>query len=446
MPASLPPLVPRWVSLKRTFRFAANPIPIMYDNLKKYGRTYTFHIGGVKKGVATIEPTVIQHILQKNNRNYRKSNIQTGVLKKYVGGGLLTSEGKYWLQQRRLIQPGFHRDRLSALVKLMNQEIEQHFDDIDVSDPVDISTSMHTLAFNIVAKALFSTSISGEEMESLSRNLNLLQEFIIKQVRQPYLLPWFKVSGLMRKHQKLAQITRKSILDVIRQRVESGIAQNDLLQMLLDSRYEDTGEGMTEEQLLDESLILFVAGHETSANALGWIFYLLSRHSESQDKINREIDLVLGGRQAAFSDLMKLTYTRQVIEEALRMYPPAWVVDRVAIEQDEINGIIIPKDALMIIYIYGVHHDENLWDAPNEFKPERFGAEQKAARKPYAYFPFGGGPRLCIGNNFAMMEMQLVLVHFLQRFQISKPSATTKVQPMVTLRPDRKIVLDLIRK
>jgi len=418
----------------------------MYDNLKKYGPTYTFHIGGVKKGVATIEPAVIQHILQKNNRNYRKSNIQTGVLKKYVGGGLLTSEGKYWLKQRRLIQPGFHRDRLSELVQLMNQEIDHHFDAIDLEGPVDLSTSMHQLAFNIVAKAIFSTSISEDEMRSLSGNLNLLQEFIIKQVRQPYLLPWFKVSGLMKKHEQLAQITRKTILDLIRQRIDSGIAQNDLLQMLLDSRYEDSGEGMTEEQLLDESLILFVAGHETSANALAWILYLLSRHPKCQEKITREVDGVLKGRRPAFSDLPSLAYTRQVIEESLRMYPPAWVVDRVALEQDEVNGILIPAGALLIIYIYGVHHNDLLWDAPGEFRPERFGAEEKSSLEPYSYFPFGGGPRLCIGNNFAMMEMQLVLVHFLQRFQFSKPAETTEIQPMVTLRPARKIKLDLTRR
>ncbi len=446
MSASIPPIVPRWVSLQRTFRFAANPVPIMSDNFQKYGRTYSFHIGGVKKGIATVDPAVIQHILQKNNRNYRKSNIQTGVLKKYVGGGLLTSEGAYWLKQRRLIQPGFHHDRLKELVNLMNPEIDHYFQELSLDSSVDISATTHTLAFNIIAKALFSTSIGAEDMRLLSENLNILQEFIIQQVRQPYKLPWFKISGLMRHHDKLAQQTKGIILNLIRQRVASGVPQNDLLQMLLDARYEDTGKGMTEQQLLDESMILFVAGHETSANALAWIFYLLSRHPDSLEKITSEIEHVLAGQTPTFTDLTQLSYTRQVIEEALRIYPPAWVIDRVALEEDEVAGLILPKGALMIIYVYGTHHDPDLWEAPEAFNPERFSPENKLAQTPFAYFPFGGGPRLCIGNNFAMMEMQLVLVHFLQKFQITAPAKSVEIRPMVTLRPKKPIHLKLIKR
>lgn len=430
----------------RTLRFAKNPIPILGSNFDQYGSTYQFHIGGVQKGIATQDPEIIQHILQKNNRNYKKSNIQSGILRRYVGKGLLTSEGKYWLRQRRLIQPGFHRERLQGLVHQMNTMISAYYEEWAGAEEVDISAGMHDLAFAIVAGSLFGTSVDRDTTLTLRKNLTDLQNFIITQVRQPYLLPWLQLSGAMRKNLRLADATKNIIRGIITERRQKSESANDLLQMLLDARYEDTGEGMDDEQLLDESLIIFVAGHETSANALTWIFYLLSQHPEVMDKLQQEVDAVLEDRAPTIGELPRLGYVRQVVEEAMRLYPPAWVLDRVALKEDQVAGYRIPADTMLILYTYGVHHDSKHWEDPERFDPDRFAAENKKNHAPYTYLPFGGGPRLCIGNNFALMEMQLILVHFVQRFSFFAPAEELDIKPLITLRPDHALRLKVVQR
>jgi cytochrome P450 len=212
--------------------------------------------------------------------------------------------------------------------------------------------------------------------------------------------------------------------------------------MLLDARYEDTGEGMNEKQLLDETLILFVAGHETSANALTWTWYLLSQHPEAVVKIRREIVEKIGDRPPEFADLPKLEYLTQVIEESMRLFPPAWITDRVAVDDDQYNGIDIPKGIAVVTYIYGAHHSPDYWPEPEKFIPERFSKENKKKQAPFSYLPFGGGPRLCIGNNFAMMEMQLALARLVPRydFQLAE-GQSIELQPLITLRPKNGIMM-----
>ena len=206
--------------------------------------------------------------------------------------------------------------------------------------------------------------------------------------------------------------------------------------MLLDVRYEDTGEPMTDRQLLDESKIIFVAGHETTANALAWTWYLLSRHPEVVVRIREELERVTGGNNPGFDDLHRLEYTASVIEESMRLYPPAWITDRQANEADEVGDLKIPKDAIVVPFIYGVHRSERLWEDPEAFNPDRFAKEEKSRMPAYSYMPFGGGPRLCIGNSFAMMEMQMILATILRRFDIELvPDQTIEAQPLVTLRP-----------
>ncbi len=443
---TLPPIVPRWLSFVRAFRFVANPIPILDDNLRKYGSSYTFHVGGVEKGIVTVEPEIIQHVLQKNHRNYRKSKLQTDILAQYVGQGLLTSEGAFWLRQRRLIQPGFHRERLAKLVDLMNQEIADFVSAlqsrIEVEPKVNMYAEMHRLAFRIVAKTIFSTSLSEERLVELSDLITTIQSFVIRLIRQPYLRPWFRWSGQVKAHKRLARRTRGVLMELISHRLRSGMQKDDLLQMLIEARYEDTGEMMNLEQLLDECLILFVAGHETSANALTWTSYLLSQHPVYVQRLREE--LVVQPSPITFEGLPELQLTRQVIEEAMRLYPPAWVIDRVAKEGDQCQGVLIPKNSLVILYIYGAHHNPKIWEDPETFRPERFGNERDEQVPAFAYVPFGGGPRLCIGNNFAMMEMQLILCHLVRYFdfQLSKDQ-NIELMPMITLRPKSGIWFDV---
>ncbi|MEL6923833.1 MAG: cytochrome P450, partial [Bacteroidota bacterium] len=291
------PAIPRLVSLARSFKFVKNPVPIMNEAIDVYGDTYKMYMGGLIAGYVTREPAVVQHVLQKNHRNYKKSKLATETVARYVGKGLLTSDGDYWLQQRRLIQPGFHRAKLAALVDIMNKVIDEVVDDMThlakAGQPADLEEWMMKLAFNIVASTLFTTSMSEDDMRRLGQHISDLQGFIIREVRQPYLNPWFKLSGTRRYYERMAEDANDLIRKVIRERKQHGQRFDDLLDMLLAARYEDTGEGMNEQQLLEESLILFLAGHETTANALSWILYLLSQNETVYEKLMAEMDAVV---------------------------------------------------------------------------------------------------------------------------------------------------------
>lgn len=434
------PTVPRWRTLINAARFLANPAIVLGEFITDYGPTFYTYIGGVKKGIVTIEPHVVQHILQKNNRNYRKSSIQVDRLGHFLGHGLLTSDGEYWLRQRRLIQPGFHRSKLEGIREIVQGVIDEFTAELDhaarMGKSVDVAQKMMELAFRIVARSLFSASFPEQELQRLSNSITVLQSFIIRQIRQPWLNPWFVVSGALRRHEQISRDADQIILKVIRERKTSGESRDDLLQMLLDARHEDTGEPMTEQQLLDECKILFVAGHETTANALAWTWYLLSRHPETVSAIREELHQVVGAGNPTFSDLPKLNFITQVIEESMRMYPPAWITDRVAIEADEVGDLKIPKGIIVVPFIYGIHHNPSIWKDPEVFDPGRFEKETKNQLPAFGYMPFGGGPRLCIGNSFALMEMQLVVAAMVRRFDIALPAdQIIEAQPLVTLRP-----------
>jgi cytochrome P450 len=434
------PAVPRFKTILNSARFVRNPISVLSENTENYGATYHTYIGGVFPAILSTDAGFIQHVLQKNHRNYKKSPIHFEKLGHFLGNGLLTSDGEYWLRQRRLIQPGFHRDRLAGLTDIMNGVLDDFIASFDrriaQRQPIDISENMLEVAFRIIARSLFSTDVGEEELEKLSGNITRIQEFLARQIRQPFKEGWFRLSGQVRRHEKLAAESDEIILKYIRERKESGNKQDDLLQMLLDARYEDTGEGMNEKQLLDETLILFVAGHETSANALTWTWYLLSQHPEAVVKIRREIVEKIGDRPPEFADLPKLEYLTQVIEESMRLYPPAWITDRVAVDDDQYNGIDIPKGIAVVTYIYGAHHSPDYWPEPEKFIPERFSKENKKKQAPFSYLPFGGGPRLCIGNNFAMMEMQLALARLVPRYDFRLVEGqSVELQPLITLRP-----------
>lgn len=445
------PQIPRYRALYNTLRFVRDPIAVINKQLNRLGPSFYTYLGGVYRGLVTTDPEVIQYVLQKNNRNYRKSPMHFERVSHFLGHGLLTSEGDYWLRQRRLIQPGFHRSRLAALTGIMQGVIDEFttkFDRELARNPtVDIYKYMMELAFSVVARSLFSADLKESELQRMAHLITVLQEFIIRQIRQPYLNWWFKLSGKLRRHEKLASEFDALIQGIIRERRQSGQQYDDLLQMLLDSRYEDTNEGMNDRQLFEEAAILFVAGHETSANALAWTWHLLARHPEVVQRARQELQEVLGDRTPAFEDLPRLPYISQIIDESMRMYPPAWITDRIALEDDECKGISIPKGIVVVTYFYGTHHSPLLWEDPERFDPDRFSPENAKRQKPYAYLPFGGGPRLCIGNNFAIMEMQLTLATMLRRYDFeSIPDQKVEAQALITLRPKNGIFMRFFKR
>jgi cytochrome P450 len=457
--AVLLPRVPRWRTLLGSLAMARQPIQNLDRALAHHGDTVSLHLGGVRPCIVTRDPGLAQHILQKNHRRYLKSDLTHGLIR-YLGRGLLTNEGADWLRQRRLIQPGFHRQRLAALTRLMQAAAEEWSGDLRArlaaasgSLTVDIHAEMTRVAFHIIAQATFGTSMTDAERNRLSDILTRIQAFYVRTIRQPYLRPWFAARGSFRQHDALSQELRELVRGYIRRRQATQVsAENvlpgalsadapappdDLLQMLLDARYEDTGEGMSEEQLLDEANILLLAGHETSANALSWLLYLLARHPEAAAQVRQERATAgLARRPPEFAELTQLPYSMQVVQETMRLYPPAWILDRVALEADEFQGLPIPKGTLFSIYLHGIHRHPGLWPQPDAFRPERFAPGQEPPIPAYAYLPFGGGPRLCVGSHFALTEIQLVLLEALRHFEFAPVSAAPAgTDPLITLRP-----------
>ena len=442
------PRVPRWRSLLRSFALAKDPLPVLDTVLARHGDTVELYIGGVERSILTRDPGLIQHILQKNNRNYAKSKF-THAFSRYVGHGLLTNEGPDWLRQRRLIQPGFHRQRVAGLTGLMQEITAENLAPLAAraaaaggTTTVAVHELMTRLTFRIIARSVFSTNFPEAELDRLAGLITEMQAFFVRSIRQPYLKPWFRLRGRFRYHDALAAELRTLLAGLIAQRQQANAQPgatppDDLLQMLLDVRYEDTGEPMTPARVIDESLILLVAGHETSANALTWLTYLLARHPAEAQVIQAETAAVLASRAPTFEDLPRLATALYAVQEAMRHYPPAWMVDRIALADDEYEGLRIPKGTLFSLYFHGLHHDAKYWPAPEEFRPGRFAPGQARPVQANAYVPFGGGPRLCIGMQFALTEMQLVTLELLRRFDIEwvagQPPVT--MQPLITLRP-----------
>ncbi len=414
---------------KRAFQVVRNPLETMNESVEKFGDSYSVYSGLSQRMILTQDPGFIDYVLRRNHKNYNKSRIVTEKLGRFIGNGLLTANGAYWLRQRRLIQPGFHLQKIQGLYGIMKQTVDEFLEHFPVGNGVDIYPLMNRLAFDIVVNTLFDVDIPPESVREMSRFISEIQEFVIKDIRQPYKSWWFKLSGEMKGNLAKATHTRNILRGIVRQRKASNRKFGDLLDMLLDARYEDTGEAMTEEQILDEILILFIAGHETTGNALTWTLYLLANHPMELEKL-REATSGLSVTETVLNSRLNA-----VINESMRLYPPAWASDRVALEDDSFNNFSYPAGTVIALYYYGLHRCERYWANPGLFMPERFlkGEEKEKGR---IFFPFGGGPRLCIGNNFAMAEMMLFVQAFIHRFDLLPTPAIPRVKPLITLRPE----------
>ena len=429
------PVASRIQSLLNANKFILNPFNILDTAVNQLGTTYAFYMGGIQKAVLTIDPEAVKHILQKHHRAYEKSDIVADILAKYLGKGLLTNTGEGWLKQRRLIQPGFHRKRIESLQSLMKIEVDDCMTKWMIKAKegtvIDAYHEMNQLTFRIIAKTLFSDSIKEHDLSQLSELISTLQSYIIREVRQPHKRWWFQLSGTMARHIQMAQGAREMIRKIITERKVTQQMPDDLLTMLLETKYEDTGQGMGMDQLIDECLILFVAGHETSANALSWMIYLLGNHPEEYRRL----------QNATEADQAKLI--RNVIQESMRLYPPAWVVDRISLEDDKVLDFKLPKGTVWIIYIRGMHRHPDYWEQPDLFLPDRW---NNPGLNKEAYLPFGAGPRLCIGEHFAMMEMQLILTTIVNRWNIDLITKKVEEKPMVTLRPAGEIYISITER
>lgn len=414
---------------------------------REYGDVVRVRTIGNNAWYLISHPDDIERVLR--NRNYPKGPIGQG-LYRLIGNGLLLSEGDFWLRQRRLAQPAFHRQRLINLAAMMTAKAElvaerwqalaaQH-------QPFNVTHEMMRLTLQIVGLALFNSDLSSAAGD-VDHALTVALEDINYRSYHPFVLPDRYPTPRNRRFRQARATIDRLMYQLIEEHRRAGTDVGDLLSMLLAARDEETGAGMSDEQLRDEVATLVLAGHETTANALSWTWYLLAQHPLIAQKLHAELDSVLAGRSPTFEDLTNLPYNRMVIEEALRLYPPAWSTGRQIQHDEELHGYTVPAQSVVIIAQWVTHRHPAFWDDPERFDPERFTPERSAGRHKFAYFPFGGGPRQCIGNSFAMMEAQLILATLAQRYRLDLVQAQRVApEPTVTLRPKYGICVTAQRR
>jgi cytochrome P450 len=426
---------------------AANPVEVLSTYTRLYGDTFRFYLGGLKEAIVTTDPTVIQHVLKTNAENYQKSDIQVKRMGHFLGKGLLTTHGEAWRTQRRLIQKGFDRKQLDALSSIMQESLADSLRDFDSqvgAGPVDIYPHLMKITFAMVARSLFGARLKDSDIDLVSHTICTIQEFIVRQTLQPYLNPWFAASGKLRRHEDMRARADGVLLEYIKARRHQPPG-HDLLQTLMDARYSD-GEGMSDALVLSESMQLLVAGHETSSNALSWLLYLLSSRPDCLERVRQEFDSVLGDAPLNHGDVPKFEFATQVIQEALRLYPPFWMIDRMAVADDTVGDLAIPGGSTVIVFVYGAHHAPRYWQSPENFDPQRFTKENDKLRPPSTYLPFGAGPRGCIGGNYAMLQILMILSDLLRRYDFElTPGQTIEARPMVILRPKHGIRMSFTR-
>ena len=419
-------------STLKSNEYLNNPIKFISKSMVAFSGTYSAVLGN-KKLILTQNPEFINYILKENNRNYEKSEFVTKRAAKFFGNGLLFSNGDYWLKQRRLIQPAFHREKLKGLNNLMIKSIDDYLLELPVGKNIDIYPLTHQLTFNIIIQSLFDIKLSSQIMEEIHQIFTELQDFLIKDLNQPFRQFFYPMTGTERAKLKKAKRLREIFLEIVSKRKESNKQYDDLLDMLLNSKYEDTGEAMSNEQIVDEVLIIIFAGHETTANTLSWLLYLLSTNKEATQKLTDSF------HDSTVHECLNNEYLKATINEAMRLYPAVWMTERVAVEDDTFEDYSFPKNTIIIPFFFGLHRDKNIWNEELNFVPERFIMNNKVA-KSKNYFPFGAGPRMCIGNNFAIAEMSFFIFSFLRKFKIEATEQIPEMKPLITLRPDNVIL------
>ncbi len=379
-------------------------------------------------------PEYIHQVLVEQADKFEKAKLDHQIFNIFLGNGLIISEGDFHKRQRRLMQPAFHSKRINAYAETMVDYSQRMLKGWRNGAQIDIHEAMSTLTRQIVLKTLFNTDDSPEA-DVIAESVHVLNEGGENAYKRGFILPqWLPVKAVRTSHASVAKID-ELIFSIIEERRKSNEDKGDLLSMLLLAQDEDDGGHMTDRQVRDEAVTLFLAGHETTANALSWTFYLLAKHPEVEAKLLEELERVLNGRAPTLSDLGQLTYTDWVIKEAMRLYPPAWVLNaRTPIEDVEIDGYTLKQGSSIFISPYVMQHDPKYFANPEQFTPERWANDFEKTLPRYAYFPFGGGPRVCIGNSFALMEARLILATIAQAIQM-RVEGTVEPEPLITLRP-----------
>jgi cytochrome P450 len=403
---------------------------------ERYGDIYTLDLGFFKL-VMLNHPRQVEHVLVHNSRNYLRSGATYDAARTFLGNGLAMSEGEFWLRQRRMMQPHFHRKRLAALTALMAATIDEELaawaSAAHAGEAFNLHPAFNRITMNVIVRALFGTALSHHEVDELSAEMAFAVDKILPSAIASALPNWLPIAG----RQRLMQVRQKidtALYDVIG-RVRQGGGDGTLMAMLLDMVDAETGAQMTDQLLRDEAITLVFAGYETTSLTLSWACDLLTRHPEVLAKLQAEVEAVLGGRTPTFADLPALAYTSMVIQETMRLRPPAWFLNRSAAAADEIDGYAIPAGAIIAMSFYAIHRHPDFWDDPERFDPERFTPERVAGRHKFAWLAFGAGQHQCIGRDFALMEAQLLLAMLVQRYHITGVGHTATPKLTATLQP-----------
>ena len=420
-------------------KFAGDPLHFLKQGFDTCGDTFRMRL--FREFVVSRDPGFFRHILQQHNKNFKKGS-STKMLQPVLGNGLVTSDGDFWLRQRRLVQPAFHRERLQELFLEMGKLTRTFLDEMEVfrgKEAIDVDAKMMSVTSDIALKTLFG-NMTNEDKAQIYKQVSRTQKYLVTRVRRPYRIPVMALNGENRRFQTDLDYFNKLVFDFIRQRRLSGERPNDLLQLLLDSQDEDTGEQMNDQQIRDEAITMFAAGHETSATGLSWLLWELAQQPQIVEKIRKECEIF--DDVPDFGQLMQLTYTRQVVEEGLRLYPPAWTMTREALVDNDIEGYQVAKGTSVFLSVFELHRNPNFWQDPLVFNPENFNPEEVKNRPKFNYLPFGAGPRICIGQQFALMEMQLILASLVKRFSFQRDhSHPVSMHPLIVLKSTNGIKL-----
>ena len=425
-----------------------NPFGYLKQARENYGDIYNLNLG-ISKMLIVNHPRQMQHILVDNAQNYRKGGAMWDAVRAMLGNGLVVSEGSFWMRQRRMMNPQFHRQRLAALNDLMVSAITEALDTWEKSangSDFNVASAFSELTMKVITRTLFGTGLSTEEMDRVSKAMNYALTYIIQAIVLNSLPSWMPAPGKKEFEQSIKQIDDTVYRIIADSRKDNG-ESNHLMAMLLDMVDDETGEGMTDQQLRDEVTTLFLAGYETTSIALSWAFDMLTHHPDVMEKLQAEVDSAIGDRLPTFADLMKLPYSRMILQETLRIRPAAWQLPRTAIEDDELDGYRIPAGTTITGLIYMCHYHPEEWENPEVFDPERFQPAKSEKRHKFAYMPFGAGQRKCIGMDFALMEGQLALAMVAQRYKLTKTTEDlAKPQLSTTLRPKGGVVVKLEKR
>ena len=425
-----------------------NPLVTISNLTKKHGGIVQVRILH-KKFIVVEDPDYFKYILQEQYKNFSKYDL-SGLLTKFLGDGLITSNGQVWLQQRRIIQPAFHKQQLENFVVIIHNELDKLIGRLkkeNTGKPIDISKQFMDLTFGIITRILFGET-ADTEIKEISRIMNDLAIQAEKQITQYIKLPLGIPSPANIRFKKVRRKFDTLLYTIIynrKKQIDGGtVMPQDILQMLLTSSCEKSQTAMPVKQIRDELTTLFMAGYETTSQTLGWLFYEVARNPAISALIRAEIKTTIPGQKATFQKLNSLTYITNVIKETMRFYPSVWLMVRKNLSNDVLGPYFLPRRSIILLSIYGMHHNETYWKNPEEFVPDRFNTASMKEQHPYTFLPFGNGPRLCIGQPFAMMMMQIVVSRLISSFDW-KPAGDmeVKMEPHITLRPKPAIYMQL---